>query len=115
MPTLKQKLFSDPQYFGDWGDDMKDLIMASSEDPEHYIKPTPLYMLPIGHTWTSKTGMTLIGDAAHLMTPFAREGMNAAILDALGLAEEIIKEMRMKVESADATKQSDQSDKLGGD
>jgi hypothetical protein len=33
MPALKQKLLSDPEYFGDWGDDMKDLIMASSEDP----------------------------------------------------------------------------------
>jgi hypothetical protein len=36
MPALKQKLLSDPKYFREWGDTMKDLTTASSEDPEHY-------------------------------------------------------------------------------
>lgn len=62
---------------------MKDLILAESEDPQHYVKPTPLYRLLVGYTWASKPGVTLIGDAAHLMAPFADEGINIAVLGAL--------------------------------
>ncbi len=47
----------------------------------------PIYCMPLEQTWEALPNLTIIGDAAHVMPPFAGEGANMAMLDALELSE----------------------------
>ncbi|KAL8745308.1 MAG: hypothetical protein Q9190_002542 [Brigantiaea leucoxantha] len=73
--------------FEDWDEPLRSAVQVADNNE---IVARSLYMLPTDHSWESKPGVTLIGDAAHLMTPFAGEGVNLAMEDALKLAHAII-------------------------
>lgn len=45
--------------------------------------------MPLDLRWETKPNITLLGDAAHWMPPFAGEGVNMAMLDALELSESL--------------------------
>ena len=91
--ALKERLLKSSELFASWGDEIKNLVSAGCDselEAGSEISAKPLYMLPPGFSWSHVPGATLVGDAAHLMTPFAGEGVNAAMLDALELAESIL-------------------------
>jgi 2-polyprenyl-6-methoxyphenol hydroxylase-like FAD-dependent oxidoreductase len=47
----------------------------------------PIYCAPLDQTWEPLSNLTMIGDAAHVMPPFAGEGANVAMWDAMELSE----------------------------
>ena len=81
--------------------------------------PRLIYSMPLDQSWKTRPNVTLIGDAAHVMPPFAGEGANMAMLDALELSEHITNdrystlqeaisdyEINMRQRAAKATRES---------
>jgi 2-polyprenyl-6-methoxyphenol hydroxylase-like FAD-dependent oxidoreductase len=76
--------------FHDWAPELRSALDAVQGD----VAWRQIYMLPVGFTWPHKKGVTLLGDAAHLMSPFSGIGVNTAFHDALLLSHQIVQCVR---------------------
>ncbi|CAI7639874.1 unnamed protein product [Penicillium glandicola] len=92
--TTRQEMID--KYWSDCSADVKRVILSAKDE----LIPRKLYMLPVGIQWKSKLGVTLLGDAAHLMTPFAGVGVNVALADAMDLAKAIVRRKESVVAKA---------------
>ncbi|MDQ0474301.1 FAD-dependent oxidoreductase [Labrys wisconsinensis] len=72
--------------FEGWAPEILDLIRAANDQ----IVARAIHALPVGHHWPNRVGVTLLGDAAHVMSPFGGEGVNAAMLDAAELGRLLV-------------------------
>lgn len=72
------------QYQG-WDESLLDIL----RDNEGGFINRPMFVLPVPHTWQRVPGITLLGDAAHLMPPIG-VGANLALLDGAELAQAVI-------------------------
>lgn len=69
--------------FAGW-DNIWDELFENASTP---FIPRPQYCMPFDQIWEALPNLTMLGDAAHLMPPYAGEGVNMAMQDALELAE----------------------------
>ncbi|MET8179823.1 NAD(P)/FAD-dependent oxidoreductase [Streptomyces sp. NPDC005336] len=74
--------------FSGWAEQMLPFVTDNDGD---YVN-RPIHALPAPLTWEHTPGVTLLGDAAHLMAPFGGFGANLAMLDAAELARAIAEE-----------------------
>ncbi|MFI0977357.1 FAD-dependent oxidoreductase [Streptomyces sp. NPDC021093] len=72
--------------FADWSPALHGFITDTDTGYIH----RPLFALPVPHAWDHTEGVTLLGDAAHLMSPFSGMGANLAMRDGADLARALV-------------------------
>lgn len=69
--------------FGNWDNAWQELLES---DAVSFV-PRPQYHFPLDQQWETIPNLTMLGDAAHRMPPYAGEGVNMAMQDAFELAD----------------------------
>ncbi|WP_051342113.1 FAD-dependent oxidoreductase [Pseudonocardia spinosispora] len=82
--------------FAGWSQDLLSVLDQIDTDFAYW----PLYGMPAHQRWRPHPGITLIGDAAHVMPPFSGEGVNMALLDAVELVHALFSPEHPTVDAA---------------
>lgn len=104
--AAKDVLLGDDELLGTFGAPAKELVATAcdedvaTEKTDGSLDIRPFYTLPHGSSWTSQSGVTLVGDAAHLMLPNG-EGVNQAMLDSLVLSKAVAEAYRVSAASGE--------------
>lgn len=84
--ALRRLMLSSDKFYGNWAPQLK-TILTNAEGPFCAWTLNHLKAEEVGWKRDVAPGVTLLGDAAHLSTPFVGEGVNCAMQDSLLLAE----------------------------
>ena len=71
------------QAYADWSPEVLDMLTQVRDG----LQLWPTSVMPPDYGWHAKPGITMLGDASHVMPPFTGKGVNLALLDALELAD----------------------------
>ncbi|MFF3271209.1 FAD-dependent oxidoreductase [Streptomyces chrestomyceticus] len=82
------------EYLGTRLDGWAEGLRYAMLNGDHGFANRPLFALPVPHIWEHVPGVTLLGDAAHLMPPLG-VGVNHALLDGAELAQALVREERV--------------------
>jgi 2-polyprenyl-6-methoxyphenol hydroxylase-like FAD-dependent oxidoreductase len=74
--------------YAGWDDQWLELF----ENASYGLILRPQYCVPLDQVWAPQANLTILGDAAHLMPPYAGEGVNMAMFDALELSRCLLSE-----------------------
>ncbi len=69
--------------YSDWSPGL--MAMLTQVQDEFHMWPNSV--MPPDHRWETRPGLTMLGDASHVMPPYTGKGVNLAMLDALELAD----------------------------